>query len=789
MQARRSSFLKIEVLLLLVVPLLSAGCSNRLVWGLPADELAARIARADYGLLSTIDWAREDPADALSLGPDAPFYLSFVLQSLDSPQAARRLLEVAWTRGGRPWKEEAGTQLASSLLEEEQYGGAIDAARAVLSLKPAPAPDVARRAQRMLAEALYWNRDDEAALAEAERLGRPDAEVLLFRAVSALRLGRPEARELMLSLFLREKVSALHGRAYSFLASDPALLSPFSGSERKLLEAKYHFVQGTWAKGIPLMESALGAMESSRLEGSTVIVELGNSYSYSGRQATGARFMEALSARFAGAPRADALEQAGKLYRRAKEYQKALAVLRAAAAATRLTAQADRARWFVLDILFTLEPSDLIAQVERESAQWNVPSYFSDLLEDRIADLAAARKWGQLAQLWKALESNGPESVEAQLCYILARAQQERLTARLPALALGSPPGSPRDFLREAVRRSPTGYYGMMAAAMLGEMPAQATPRPDPTDLGMPADSAGPADPLNPPDPADSGSSPDPTEAADHVEASIGPASPSGSAAGKTAPIDPVTAGFLRYGLGAQAYRRLWDQRSELPDALIADAVRKLNGAREYRGSMYLAGYLRQKRGLTAAEQQLFYPRAFSAQIDALAGKVGVADHVLYALIREESYFDPGAVSSAGAIGLSQLMPATAEQVARSLRIEQPDLRDPATNLEIGARHLKDLLRSVDNVPKALLAYNAGLTRVRTWEKAAGDLPLDLFLESVPIEETRGYVRKILVSAVMYARLYNGKDPRETAAAFFGLAARPLEEPSAGPARRAVALE
>lgn len=745
---------------------------------MPADELFERVARADYGLLSTIDWAKEDPADALLLGPEAPFYLSFVLQSLDSPQAARRLLEVAWTRGGRPWKEEAGTLLAEALLDEKEYGRAIEIARAVLALRPAPGPAVAGKAQRTLAEALYWNRDDELALAEAVRLGGRDAEALLFRAVSSLRLSRPEARELLLALFLREKVSSLHGRVYSYLVSEPAFLALFSGIEQDLLEAKYHFVQGSWAKGIPPMERALGGMASAQLSGSTVIAELGNAYSYSGRQAAGARFMEALSARLVDAPRADALEQAGKLYRRAKEYQKALALLRAAAEQTRLTAQADRARWFVLDILFTLEPPDLVEQVARESARWNVPSYFSDLLEERIADLVAARNWGQLARLWKALETAGPESVEAQLCYILGRARQEGLTARLPALLPGNPPGSPRDFFQEAVHRSPSAYYGVMAAAMLGEIPAQTTPRPDPSESSAPPDPANPADPLDAP-----------TEAGSPASNASGGGASARSPSTTSERIDTVTAGFLAYGLGAQAHRRLWDQRAELTDALIVDAVRKLSSVHEYRGSLYLAGYLRQRRGLTADEQQLYYPRAFGAQIDALAVKVGIADHILYALIREESYFDPGAVSSAGAVGLSQLMPATAAQVAKSLRIEEPDLRDPATNLEIGARHLKDLLRSVDSVPKALLAYNAGLTRVRTWEKAGKGLPLDLFLESVPIEETRQYVRKILVSAVMYARLYDGKDPRETAVAFFGLSTQPLDGPRPAPSRRAVQPE
>jgi len=75
----------------------------------------------------------------------------------------------------------------------------------------------------------------------------------------------------------------------------------------------------------------------------------------------------------------------------------------------------------------------------------------------------------------------------------------------------------------------------------------------------------------------------------------------------------------------------------------------------------------------------------------------------------------------------------------------------------------------VNSVPKALLSYNAGLTRVRAWERSGGDLPGDIFVESVPFEETRKYVRKILVSSVMYASLYGSEDPREAALSFFNI--------------------
>lgn len=742
------------------------------MWGFPAEELATRLADGDTGILATIDWSKADPSEALRLGPQAPFYLSIVLQPLVPPGISRRMLELAWARGGRPWKEEAGALLAAALLEDKDYGRGIETARAVLSLRPVPSAALARRAARTLAEALYWNRDDELALAEANKLDGGDAEVLLIRAVSSLRLNRPEARELFLALFLRHKVSSLHGRAYTFLISDPASLAPFSAAERGLFEAKYHFVQGSWAKCIALMQDALPAIERSRLAGSPVLAELGSAYGYAGKQAVGARFIEGLSDRLEGQARVDALEQAGRLYRRAKEYQKAIAVLRSAAEAARLTEQQDRARWLVLDILFTTEPADLLDQVARESVLWNVPSYFSDLLEERIADLAAGRKWGELARLEKALEANGPDAIRAQLFYILGRALQEELTTRLP----GSLPSSPRELFREVVRLSSTGYYGMMASALLGEVPPQAVARdesPDPFDLP-----AGPSSEQQ----AGSGDDPNGLPASDQPPGN--PPSPGPGGASRGAPLDPVTSGFFSYGLAAHAYRRVWTERASLSDNLLLDVARRLNAAGEFRGSLYLVGFLRQRRGLSAAEQQLYYPRAFSFQIDGLAEQLGVAPSILYALIREESYFDPEAVSSAGAIGLSQLMPATADQVARKLRMTDPDLRDPATNLEIGARHLKDLLRSAGNLPKALLAYNAGLTRVRSWEKTGQGLPLDLLLESVPFEESRGYVRKILVSAVMYARLYAEKDPREAAASFFGLTARPLEVPHEDPRRR-----
>jgi soluble lytic murein transglycosylase-like protein len=684
------------------------------VWGFPVDELKADLRQGDYTRIAGAEV--RNPYEALSLTPQAPFYLAFIFDSLGRTEQALLMRELAWSESPRPWKEEAGTLLARDLLAQKSYARAEAVARSLLAL-----PDLrggSARARRMLVEALYWEHRDEEALREIERLGVPDPEVLLFAAVSSLRLERPTGRDFLLQLFFRERVSALHGRALAFLESDPPLFERFSAAEKSLLAAKGHFALGEWAKGVPLMESALAKVEPDRLAGSVLIADLGNAYLLAGLQAAGARFMEKLSSRLAGGQRADALEQAGRLARKAKEYSKSLALLRAALADSGNAGQADRIRWFILSILLARNPGAFDAQLGRDSPAWSDSEYFSDLIEDRIAELAKARDWRTLGGLWKALEAYGPREAKAQIAYMLARAKQEGFTGGLP----GEPPAAAADFFRLAVRESPKSYFGTMAACALGEMPERTRPR------------------------SSEESAKDPVPA-----------------------LDPFILGFLPFGLADRAFEGFWAQREKLSDAALAEAARQLSLVGDHRNSMYLMAALARRRPLDQAELLLLYPRPFGPLIPDLARGAGIAEHVLYGIIREESFFDPAVVSSAGAVGLSQLMPSTAAQVAAKLDMKDPDLKDPATNLALGVRHLRDLIAGMGSLPKALLAYNAGRARLRSWEKAGGGLPLDLFLETVPFGEPREYVRKILVSSVMYASLYGGGDPRETARAFFSL--------------------
>lgn len=139
---------------------------------------------------------------------------------------------------------------------------------------------------------------------------------------------------------------------------------------------------------------------------------------------------------------------------------------------------------------------------------------------------------------------------------------------------------------------------------------------------------------------------------------------------------------------------------------------------------------------------------------------VGDVDPALaLSLMRQESSFDPGVVSGAGAVGLMQLMPAT----ARQLGVGALPLTDAATNIRLGTEYLQGLLNQFDNhVPIAIAAYNAGPRHVREWmDEDSGLLASgrndDLidWIEQIPFAETRNYVQRVLESRAIYAAELN----------------------------------
>ncbi|MBP5251436.1 MAG: lytic transglycosylase domain-containing protein [Treponema sp.] len=160
----------------------------------------------------------------------------------------------------------------------------------------------------------------------------------------------------------------------------------------------------------------------------------------------------------------------------------------------------------------------------------------------------------------------------------------------------------------------------------------------------------------------------------------------------------------------------------------------------------------------------LAYPRYFSNDVKKCAEEFSLPEYYLYALIRSESFFDKNIYSTAGAVGLTQLMESTAEDISKKLKATDYDLLDASTNIRFGSYYLSEMIRRLDGSPiTAFFSYNAGITRVRSWIKKSSfkNSNSDLFLESLPYSETRGYGRKLTGSSIMYALLYYKKNPSE----------------------------
>lgn len=164
------------------------------------------------------------------------------------------------------------------------------------------------------------------------------------------------------------------------------------------------------------------------------------------------------------------------------------------------------------------------------------------------------------------------------------------------------------------------------------------------------------------------------------------------------------------------------------------------------------------KHGLSAEEREsLLYPLAFWTQVQEYATTNDLDPLLIVALMRQESLFDPRAHSPAGARGLMQLMPKTAQHVATSIGKagDDLDLEDPHTNIELGSRYLGGLIARYGADPlKAIAAYNAGEAAVDKWQNRYGHLDPDELVESITYRETRDYVKKVVANYRKYKVLY-----------------------------------
>ncbi len=176
---------------------------------------------------------------------------------------------------------------------------------------------------------------------------------------------------------------------------------------------------------------------------------------------------------------------------------------------------------------------------------------------------------------------------------------------------------------------------------------------------------------------------------------------------------------------------------------------------------------------LPSGFEKIIFPKRFSEEVEQFAAKADLDPYLIYALIRQESVFNPMATSPAGALGVMQIMPKTAlaiskkmkvkeargrSSIAKKLRKSSNTLYEPEINIELGIEYMRRLIEIYQEPVYVLASYNAGEGKVKQWVKNFAQADMLTFIERIPYAETRTYVKLVLRNYFYYKRIYAGKE-------------------------------
>jgi soluble lytic murein transglycosylase len=152
------------------------------------------------------------------------------------------------------------------------------------------------------------------------------------------------------------------------------------------------------------------------------------------------------------------------------------------------------------------------------------------------------------------------------------------------------------------------------------------------------------------------------------------------------------------------------------------------------------------------------FPRPYWDALRRYSDENGIDPYLVASLIRQESEFNPSAISHANAYGLMQLLPKTGKGEAKKAGLQHyntDSLLDPTTNIELGTRYFRQMIDHFGGQTEyALAAYNAGAERVEDWRASGNFRDVEEFVESIPFTETREYVQAIVRNTEVYKRVY-----------------------------------
>jgi soluble lytic murein transglycosylase len=256
------------------------------------------------------------------------------------------------------------------------------------------------------------------------------------------------------------------------------------------------------------------------------------------------------------------------------------------------------------------------------------------------------------------------------------------------------------------------------------------------------------------------------------LPASAAPAAKAAEAPAAPLPVSlpPTPALLFSLGLDGDAEVRLASNEPEAASAYAgreSEALCAMYGMlsrakRRYRVGSAAVSYSTLMRAPLPSERwawDCIYPRPYAEPVRALEEQHGLPKGILYALMRQESAFDPAAKSPADAVGLLQLIPPTATRVSAELSMpyDPAALTSPEVSLKLGAHYFAKLLKMFHgSVTIAAAAYNAGPKAVSHWLETGADNDADLWVARIPYDETRNYVARVAGNLARYQWLEGG---------------------------------
>jgi len=677
------------------------------VWKQPVEKLRKDLVAGKPDFILSLKPADLKTTDLDPLGPGAAWNLSQIFWQANRWSEAKILLDRSFVHDPSPWRQEAGKALF------ELYSNDRDWARAELVARKLVGENNDRPwATRLLFESLYFQKKDAPARQIFDRWApgifspAEERENRLFLAVLDYRAGKTEAASAALrTLVFGEPATVLQFRLESFFEEDPsryALLGPWGKEAVAFQSLAYQAVPATMLAWLEENQPPAEFWQNRAL-----VESLEALFKAEPRAETGLRLLEGFRKSVTGEARYAAEFARGRLYRLLGRWNEARSAFQAARPLAVKAEDRQKTSWNWLNSWVQLEPDGALGPFLQVYSETTEPAYFQDVFEDWMTALVQARNWKLLAAAWRELGRRLPATERTAAGFVLSRLASGGFVD-LKALGISV---SSRELLEQVVDIDPFRYEAMVARAALG------------LELEWPS--------VDPPPAAD----------ADRGSREI------------------LWNSALDYGLVKLVTDQILASPYPLEPAFVLKTARTLQERGQYRPSLLVIyRHLKDPGALLTRELAgVLYPRAFQNLVEARATAEKLDANLLWGLMREESSFDPAAKSWVGAQGLTQLMPATAAETAKRLKMKTYDLSLPKDNITIGAYYLASMIRSQEQIFLALMAYNAGGGRIKPWKAELGRLPVEIFVEAAPISETRNYVKRILVSTVMYGVLHNGK--------------------------------